>query len=118
MNKSWKELIVWEESHKLVLELYAVLKNFPQEELYGLTSQIKRAASSVSINIVEGHSRQSSKEFLRFLYISRGSLEEVRYLLLLSKDLGFLKQEKLNYYEQKLTKISKLLNGLIKSLIK
>ncbi len=114
--RNWQDLIVWQESHKYVQEVYKFLKFFPKEEMFGIISQIKRAVVSIPTNIVEGHSKKSNKEFTRFLYISRGSLEEVKYLLLLSKDLGFLQKKDFDYLMKKALKIGYLLNGLIKSL--
>jgi len=69
MSRNWNELVIWKESHNLVLDIYKLTKDYPKEELYNLVSQIRRAATSVPTNIVEGHSKGSSKEFLRFLYI-------------------------------------------------
>ena len=118
MSRNWDDLIIWQESHNLVLDIYKLTKNFPKEELYNLTSQIKRAATSIPTNIVEGHSKGSSKEFIRFLYISRGSLEEVKYLLLLSKDLGYIEEEIFNALKERLSKLSLQLNNFIKYLQK
>lgn len=114
----WKELLVWRKSHELVLLIYEVVATFPKNEQYALADQIKRAAASVPANIVEGHSRNSQKDFLRFLYIARGSLEELRYFLLLSRDLQYMVDTKYNELEATCTQTSKLLNGLIKSLSK
>jgi len=116
MGRSWKDLIVWQKSHELVLYIYGVLEEFPKEEKYSLVSQIKRAAISIPTNIVEGHSKNSNKEFLKFLYISRGSLEEVKYLLILSRDLNYISEEIYQKLEEKLSKIGMLLNNLIKSI--
>lgn len=116
MGGSWKDLEVWQESHLLVIRLYKLISNFPSSERYALCGQIKRAAYSIPSNIVEGHSKNSKKEFQRFLYISRGSLEELRYFLLLAKDLNYIDNKNYELCEDKLTQISKMLNGLIKSL--
>lgn len=116
MGGSWRDLEVWQESHLLVLKIYKLIANFPSCERYTLSDQIKRAAYSISSNIVEGHSRSSKKEFQRFLYISRGSLEELRYFLLLANDLTYIDNKIYEEYEHKLIQISKMLNGLIKSL--
>lgn len=89
----YKRLRVWEESHTLVLLLYKVTKNFPKDELFGLTSQIRRAAVSIPANIVEGFARASRKEFIQFLYIATGSLVEVEYYIHLAKDLGYIDEE-------------------------
>ena len=113
---NWKKLKVWQETHKLVLEIYKVTAGFPKSEIYGLVDQLKRASYSVPANIVEGQSRNTTKEYLQFLYNARGSLEEVRYFLLLSYDLDFLIENIYNELEQKYESASKMLNGLIKSL--
>jgi four helix bundle protein len=112
----WKKLKVWQETHKLVLEIYKLTASFPQSEIYGLVNQLKRAASSVPANIVEGQSRNTTKDYLHFLYNSRGSLEEVRYFLLLARDLGFLSADSYEVIEKGYESASKMLNGLIKSL--
>lgn len=112
----WKELEVWEKSHKLVKEVYKITAKFPDEELYGLTSQIKRASVSVPTNLVEGFSRNTTKEYIQFLFNSRGSLEEVRYLLFLSQDLGHITKGVYDTLEKQCEEISKMLNALISSL--
>ena len=113
----WKDLDVWKKSHELTLRVYDATKVFPKNEAYSLTDQLRRASSSVPANIVEGQSRNTTKEYLQFLYTSRGSLEEVRYFLLLSKDLGYLEQEAYQSLEGDGEVLSKMLNGLIKSLV-
>ena len=112
----WKDLEVWKKSHELVLKLYETTKVFPRNETYYLTDQIRRASSSVPANIVEGQSRNTTKEYLQFLYNARGSLEEVRYFLLLSKDLGYIGEDVFESFEYDSEIISKMLNRLIKSL--
>ena len=94
MSNGWKDLMVWQKSHDMVLDIYKLIKDFPKSETYSLVDQIKRAAYSVPANIVEGHSKNTRKDFIRYLYISRVSLEELRYFLLLSKDLGYIAKEK------------------------
>ncbi len=113
---NWKDLKVWNESHDLVKRLYKILSSFPKEEMYGLTSQMKRAAVSVPTNIVEGFSRNTTKEYILFLFNSRGSLEELRYLSLLSLESGFLPKEDYDYIAESCEDISKMLNALIKKL--
>jgi four helix bundle protein len=85
-----KDLDVWKESMLLAKEVYLLTKHFPKEELYGITSQLRRASVSVPSNIAEGAARSSDKEFVQFLYISLGSLSELETQLLLSKDLEFI----------------------------
>ena len=116
MGLHWKDLKVWQKVHQLVLEVYRVTASFPKAEIYGATSQLRRAASSIPANIVEGQSRQTTKEYLQFFYNARGSLEEVRYFLLLSHDLEFLVLESYNILEDEYKSASKMLNALIKSL--
>jgi len=116
MAHPWKDLIVWQKSHELVLEIYKVTVNFPGIERFGLTQQIRRSSASVAANIVEGKSRNTDKEFTSFLYNSRGSLEETRYHLLLSKDLNYIDPEKYVELEKLATEVSFLLNKLINSI--
>ncbi len=107
-------LIVWQRSHELVLMIYQITKVFPQEELYGLTSQIRRAAVSIPSNIVEGRARGFSKEYKRFLLMARGSLEEVKYQLLLAMDLQYIEDEKYKEILNIADEVGRLLSGLIK----
>jgi len=88
--KSFQDLIVWQKAHAFVLSVYAATRCFPKEELYGLTSQFRRAAVSIPANIAEGFRKQSKPDKARFLNISEGSLEECRYYLILAQDLGHL----------------------------
>ncbi len=114
----WSDLDLWNKSHEFVKDIYKVTTDFPKAEMYGLTSQLRRAAVSVPTNVVEGFSRKSTKEYLQFLFHSRGSLEEVRYLLLLSKELEFLDEDKYTELEDSSEDVSKMLNGLISTLKK
>lgn len=86
----YRKLQVWERAHRLTLEVYDATRTFPKEEAYGLTSQIRRAASSVPANIAEGCGRNGDGEMARFLGIARGSVNELDYHLLLARDLGYL----------------------------
>ena len=114
--ESWKELKVWRKAHSLVLEIYKLTAEFPNVERFRLTDQLCRAAASVPANIVEGQSRQTTKEYIQFLYNARGSLEETRYHLLLAKDLGFLEENDHGALEIEYGIASKMLNRLIQSL--
>jgi four helix bundle protein len=87
--RNFRDLIVWQKAHAFVLGIYEVSKGFPREEVYGLTSQFRRAAVSIPANIAEGFCRRSSLEKLRFLNIAHSSLEETRYYLILAEDLGY-----------------------------
>lgn len=92
-SKLFQDLIVWQKAHQLVLDIYDNTKQFPKEELFGLTSQIRRAAISVPANISEGFKRTGIKDKLRFYNIAQSSLEEVKYFLILSNDLGYINSE-------------------------
>jgi four helix bundle protein len=98
--KDFEQLRVWNESHRLTLILYRETRAFPREEVYGRTSQIRRAAVSIPANVAEGCGRRSDGEFTRFLQIARGSASELEYQLLLSHDLGFLTDERFRGDEQ------------------
>jgi four helix bundle protein len=87
--KTFKDLIVWQKAHRFVLATYAITVTFPRCEIYGLTSQMRRAAISIAANIAEGFTRRGAPEKIRFLNISQGSLEECRYYLILTQDLGY-----------------------------
>ena len=116
MSAHWKDLEVWKQSHQLVLSVYRIIQSFPSDEKYALADQVKRAAYSVPANIVEGHSRSSKKEFIKYLYISRASLEELRYYFLLATDLKYITLDVHENLEKNFIHISKMINGLIKSL--
>lgn len=88
-TKSFKEVEAWKLAHEFVLKVYEITNGFPKEEIYGLTSQFRRAAISIPANIAEGYKKNSNKDKVRFYNISQGSVEECRYYLLLSKDLNY-----------------------------
>ena len=113
-----ENLLVWKKAHELTLNIYEITKDFPKDELFGLTSQMRRSSTSVPCNIVEGKARGSSKDFRRFLLIARGSLEELKYQILLSKDLKYIDEEKNNELQNIAKEVGKLLNGLMVSLDK
>ena len=92
--RDYKKYDIWKLSHFLTLEIYKITEGFPRAEVFGLTSQIRRASSSVGINIVEGCGRGSDEDFKRFLRNASGSAFEVEYILLLSKDLNYISEEK------------------------
>jgi four helix bundle protein len=94
-SKTFTDLIIWQKSHKLVLSIYAESKSFPKDEVFGLTSQIRRAAVSIPANIAEGFKRNGIKEKIRFYNIAQASLEEVKYFLILAKDLDYNKPNNL-----------------------
>ena len=116
MYDDTNKLVVWQKSHELTLNIYEITKNFPKEELFGLTSQIRRAAVSIPSNIVEGKARGSNKEYKRFLLVARGSLEEIKYQLLLAKDLKYIDEQKYKDVLNLSKDVGRLLAGLIKTL--
>ena len=115
---NFKELIVWQKSVSFVTEIYKMTERFRKNKIFGLISQLRRAAVSVPSNISEGHSRRSSLDYLQFLKISRGSLAEVETQLLISKNLGYISVEIYENFDEKITRISKMLNALITSISK
>ena len=112
--KTHKDLNVWQESIALVTLIYEKTKSFPKDELFSLTSQIRRCAVSIPSNISEGAARESNKEFIRFLYISQGSIAELDTQLLIANNLNFLSKEDYINLDEKLVSIRKMLAGLIK----
>ncbi|OGJ52258.1 hypothetical protein A2335_02175 [Candidatus Peregrinibacteria bacterium RIFOXYB2_FULL_32_7] len=116
--KNFYDLEVWKEAHKLILEIYKIIKTFPKEERFGIIEQLRRAGTSITANIAEGFGRYHFKDKIKFYYQSRGSLLEVQNFLLLSKDLGYINTEKYNECEKKIDGIKKLTNGLINSISK
>jgi len=115
MSRNWTELVVWQASHEFVLNLHDFLKSLPVEERFALADQLRRASYSIPANIVEGHAKSTLKDFNKFLYISRGSTEEVKYFILLARDLGYLSDNTYSEFSTKLSKISSMLNNLIES---
>ncbi|MEK6815889.1 MAG: four helix bundle protein [Nitrospirota bacterium] len=112
----WRDLEVWQRAHALVLRIHRQVQSFPRDERYRLTDQLCRSAMSVPANIVEGQSRQTTKEYVQFLYQARGSVEETRYHLLLARDLGYLEANGYEPLEEDCAVVSKMINGLIQSL--
>jgi len=109
------DLHAWQEGHKLVLVIYEVTKDFLREELYGLISQSRRCAISITSNIAEGFSRQSYKEKLQFYSVSQGSVTELQNQILVAKDVSYIDHEKFREISEQAVIVHKLLNGLIKS---
>ena len=112
--KSFQELVVWQKAHQLVLSIYRFSLKFPKAEVYGLTSQFRRAVISVPANIAEGFKKKGKRDKVRFFNISQGSLEECRYYLILAKDLGYGENKKVMY---QLEEVSKMLTSYIKSIL-
>lgn len=111
--KDFRNLKVWQKSHELTLLVYKSTKSFPKEELYGLTSQMRRSSSSIPTNIAEGCGRQTNVEFSRFLQIAFGSASELEYQLLLTRDLCLLNTEEYYLLNNILIEIKKMLASLI-----
>lgn len=107
-SKSFKDLLVWQKAHAMVLAVYRETAEFPPSEQFGVTSQLRRAAASVPANIVEGYRRRSRSEKARFYNIAQASLDEAAYFVLLSKDLNYLKSNEL---EALMDEVSRLLNA-------
>ena len=107
--RDFKKLDIWHEAHQLVLKVYKETQSFPKEEVYGLTSQLRRSVVSIPNNIAEGCGRKSKKELYHFLNISMGSSSEVEYLLFLAQDLNYLHKE-YSELNQMLMKLRKMLN--------
>lgn len=112
-TKTFKELIVWQKAHAFVLKVYSFSESFPKSELYGLTSQFRRAAVSIAANIAEGYAKKSPADKLRFFNISQGSSEECSYYVILSKDLGYITEAQSVALDDLLTETSKLLQSYI-----
>lgn len=113
--KSFQDLIIWQKAHEFVLSLYRFSKTFPKEEIYGLTSQTRRAAVSVPANIAEGFKKRTNPDKAKYMNISQDSFEECRYDLILSRDLGYGDTEELM---RQLQEVSKLLEGYYSSIVK
>ena len=111
--QDFRNLKVWHRAHRLTLGLYRLTTKFPRDELYGLTSQIRRAASSVCANIAEGCGRSSDKEFGRFLYIALGSACELEYHLLLSADLEYLDRVAYVRTNREVVEVKRMISGLL-----
>jgi len=114
--RTFRDLKVWQKAHELTLEMYKVTKDFPKEEKFGMVSQLRRSVSSIPTNIVEGFKRRSRKDFAHFINMAEGSLEETKYGLLLSFDLGYLKKPDLETLNEKADEIGRMLNALYKRL--
>jgi len=111
--RKFTDPIVWQKAHQFVLGIYSFTVNFPKEEIYGLTSQLRRAAISIAANVAEGFVKKTKPDKLRFLNISQGSLEECKYYLILSRDLKFNEDQRL---DDLLEEVSKVLNSYARSI--
>ena len=114
--KDFRKLEVWEKAHRLTLLVYKHTKSFPKEELFGLTSQMRRSSSSIPTNICEGCGRGSDTELSRFSIISMGSASELEYQILLSRDLNYITENVFEELSSKTIEVKKMLTSLIKKL--
>jgi four helix bundle protein len=114
--QDFKKLKVWEKGHQLTLAIYKLTARFPKEELYGLTSQMRRAAASIVSNIAEGCGRTGRADFGRFLQMATGSASELEYQLLLAHDLNFLKAEEYQNLERGVVEVKRMLSSLMQRL--
>jgi four helix bundle protein len=113
---SYKELIVWQKAFNVAVDIYSVTKKFPKEEIFGITSQIRRSAVSISSNIAEGSMRGSRKEYAQFLRISLGSCAELESQILLSEKVGLINMEDYTTITSQRTEVIKMLNVILKKL--
>ena len=114
--EDFKDLKVWMKAHQLTLTIYQCTRAFPRDEIYGLTSQIRRASASIGANIAEGCGRRSDPEMKRFVQIARGSANELEYHLVLARDLGFLAVDDFKDLEAKTLEIQRMLASLAQRL--
>lgn len=112
--RRFQDLVVWQKAHQLVLRIYEVTKSFPDNEKFGLISQMRRAAVSIPANIAEGFKKRSEKDKAKFYNISQGSLEELRYYLILAKDLKYL--DNIEELSDLIDEVGRMLHGLIRSI--
>ena len=113
---SHKDLVVWQKSIEFVTKVYETTNNFPKEELFGLTSQLRRAAISIPSNIAEGFARKHNKELIQFLYVSLGSSVEIETQLLIAKNINYINDEIYISLTNHLSEISKMIIGLIRKI--
>jgi four helix bundle protein len=111
--KSFEDLLVWQKAHAYVLEIYRITKAFPKSELFGLTSQMRRAATSIPANIAEGFKKRTPREKVRILNMAQGSLEESRYYLILARDLSYAGTGE---FRPKLEEVSRMLEAYIRAI--
>ncbi|MEM9778130.1 MAG: four helix bundle protein [Chloroflexota bacterium] len=114
--KSYRDLLVWQKAVDLVEEIYRLTTKFPKDEIYGLTSQLRRSAVSVPSNISEGHERRSAKDFKRFLHIALGSLAEAHTQLIIASRLSYIEIGDLKKLENEIIQIQKMTHALIRNL--
>jgi four helix bundle protein len=113
--RNYRDLQVWKKAHELTLELYRISRQFPREEIYGITGQLRRAAVSIGANLAEGCGRRTSTELARFVRIAMGSASELDYHLLLCRDLDFMSDDDFTSSAAKLTEVRKMLTSFLQS---
>ena len=116
--QDFRKLEVWQIAHAMTLSIYRVIKDFPAEERFGLTSQLRRSSSSVGANLAEGCGRSSDADFARFVQIAMGSASEVEYHLLLARDLDYLSENEHHNLEGEAQRVKRMLAALLKTLRK
>ena len=114
--QDFRKVAAWQKSHALALSVYAITKTFPKEEVFGLTSQMRRAAVSVAANIVEGRFKGGDREFARFLRVALGSAAELEYYVLLAADLSLLQEADRSRLTDAVTEVKRMLTGLVRRL--
>ena len=114
--RNFRNLSIWQKSHSLALKIYSLTKSYPQHEVFGLVSQMRRAASSIPTNIAEGCGRNTNPDFKRFLIISAGSASELEYQFILSKDLEFISESTFIEMERDIIEIKKMIFAFIKNI--
>ncbi len=114
--QDFRQLKVWQKSHQLVLDVYRATRGFPKEEMYGLTSQVRRAATSVPSNLAEGCGRPGDGDFCRFTGMAMGSASEAEYQLLLARDLGYLPTEQYEPLDVRAQEVKRMLTALMRTL--
>ena len=116
--RTHRDLEVWKKSINLITDIYELTKNYPKDELFSLTSQIRRAAISIPSNIAEGSARNHDKEFIQFLYISLGSCSELETQLIISFNLKYIDKSQMELFDNKIFEIRRMLLGLIRGVRK
>ncbi len=114
--EDFKDLVVWQKSHQLALDVHQRTRFFPREELFGLTGQMRRSASSIPANLAEGCGRRSDGELLRFVQIARGSASELEYHLLFARDVGLLKADEFGDFDLRTQEVQRMLASLAQRL--
>jgi four helix bundle protein len=117
MTRRFEDIVAWQKAHQFVVMVYRTTRSFPDFEKFGLCSQFQRAAVSIAANIAEGYKKLSKPDKLRFFNISQGSLEECRYYILLSKDLGYINNDSFENLDAEIEKVSRYINAYCKGII-